>query len=163
MPLVPDGGAPGSVPAPRVRPSPQRRGRVAAERDPVAFLLDTLQNPGERRREGVEELMERAVLAWMAATACFIASGCDTGCTEEGCVDGVEVWFASPLDASSELSVSVQLDAEQIQCDYAKAKALDSCAQKGVWLQTSGWRRNHRHCHLSRWVIMSYCSVAFWG
>lgn len=82
--------------------------------------------------------MERAVLVGMAATACFIASGCDTGCTEEGCVDGVEVWFASPLDASSELSVSVQLDAEQIQCDYAKAKALDSCAQKGVWIQTSG-------------------------
>lgn len=82
--------------------------------------------------------MRQVILAGAAAAACYLTSGCETSCTEEGCHDGVEVWFASPLDASSEFSVSVQMDSEQILCDYAKSKALDSCSEKGVWIQTSG-------------------------
>jgi hypothetical protein len=82
--------------------------------------------------------MREIISAGLVVAACFVASGCDTGCTEEGCHDGVEIWFASSLDASLEFSVSVQADTEQIQCDFAKGKALDSCASKGVWVQSSG-------------------------
>ena len=83
--------------------------------------------------------MRHMLLAGMAVAACCLVSGCDNGCTEEGCHDGVEVWFASPLDAS-ELSVTVQMDAEHVQCDYAESKAPDSCAPKGVWIQGGGSR-----------------------
>ncbi len=73
----------------------------------------------------------------VAAGSCFLASGCGTSCTEEGCHDGVEIWFASPLDASLEFSVSVQADGEQIQCNFAH-NGLNSCGDQGVWVQTSG-------------------------
>lgn len=81
----------------------------------------------------------RIVAAAMLAGACIQASGCDdTGCTGAGCHDGVEVWFAAPLDSSSELSVSIEADQEQVVCDYAHSKGLDTCASSGVWIQGSG-------------------------
>lgn len=80
---------------------------------------------------------------FVVMTSMFVASWCTFGCSnrscsEAGCIDGVEVRLASPLDGAQALSVVVRPDAETIECDYSESLGVDTCGPKGVWIQTNG-------------------------
>ena len=81
----------------------------------------------------------QVLVATILLGACAHVAGCGSdSCTGAGCHDGVEVWFAAPIDSSLDLSVSVEADKDQLQCEYAHSKGLDTCASSGIWIQMSG-------------------------
>ncbi len=78
--------------------------------------------------------------SWVLMCAAAGCSSSSSGCTDMGCLDGVGVRFSSPADASLELSISLQMDNETVQCEYAEGNGLNSCTGQQVGVRVEGAR-----------------------